>query len=119
MKYLLHVSINCQSQVKDPHVRLRGKPLRARDLKGGPHDVLGFRNHQVPNVADVVVIGDSQTYGNNVLLEENWPYYMLQAIEERPTIYSMATGGWAAVQYLDMFTKSLLFRPHVIVIAFY
>jgi hypothetical protein len=108
-----------QMLLKDPYVRLRGKPLRARDLKGGPHDVLGFRNHQVPNVADVIVIGDSQTYGNNVLLEENWPHYMLQAIEERPTIYSMATGGWAAVQYLDMFTKSLLFRPRVIVIAFY
>ena len=108
-----------QELLKDPYLRIRAKPLRARDLNGGPHDILGCRNHSVPNVADVIVIGDSQTYGNNTLMEENWPHYMTRAIEEQPVVYSMATGGWAAVQYLDMFAKSLRFQPRVIVIAFY
>ena len=34
-------------------------------------------------------------------------------------MYSMAVGGWGAVQYLDMFTKAARFRPHTVIIAFY
>lgn len=106
--------------VKDPYTNVRGRPLFI-DLAGlGPHDLLGFRNRYVPNVADVVAIGDSQTYGNNAVLAANWPSQFERMLgDKRPVVYSMATGGWGAVQYLDMFKHAASFRPRVVVIAFY
>jgi lysophospholipase L1-like esterase len=104
----------------DPITIVRA-PTLYPDLVGmGPNDVLGFRNRSVPNVADVIVIGDSQTYGNNAPLEGNWPSQMRKAIADKdPVVYAMATGGWGAVQYLDMFRYALRFQPRVVIIAFY
>lgn len=106
--------------LKDPYVNIRARPMLA-DLTGiGPHDLLGFRNRSIPDVADVITIGDSQTYGNNALLAENWPSYLEKTLgEKQAVVYSMATGGWGAVQYLNMFTRATFFRPRVIVVAFY
>ena len=112
-----------RSQAKllnDPYTRVRARPLYQKSLTWGPHDILGFRNRFVPNVADIVAIGDSQTYGNNVFLEENWPSRLAWHLgEKKPVLYSMATGGWGAVQYMDIFEKALLFKPRVVVVAFY
>lgn len=105
--------------LKDPLTRVRARPLSPAAGGLGPTDILGFRNHRVPNIADVVVIGDSQTYGNNALLEENWPSQMARGLRANATVYSMATGGWGAVQYLDMFANANLFQPQVAVVAFY
>ena len=58
--------------IKDPYVA-RAKPLFPDYGGVGPNDLLGFRNRSIPNAADVIVIGDSQTYGNNASLEQNWP----------------------------------------------
>lgn len=106
--------------LKDPYTNIRARPLLV-DLTGyGPHDLLGFRNRSIPGIADVIAIGDSQTYGNNTVLAENWPSQLEQILgDKRPVVYSMATGGWCAVQYLNMFTNATFFRPRVIVIAFY
>ena len=106
--------------LKDPVTRVRPRPLHP-DLGGlGPHDLLGFRNLSVPNVADIVVIGDSQTYGNNAWLEQNWPSVLQRSLAEpRPSLYAMAVGGWGAVQYLDMFQYAMAFLPRVVVVAFY
>ena len=106
--------------LKDPLTRVRARPFypRYRDL--GPHDILGFRNRGVPVVADIVTIGDSMTYGNNATLEQNWPSCLATNLEAKhPGIYNMSTGGWAAVQYLDMFSYALAFRPRVVIVAFY
>jgi lysophospholipase L1-like esterase len=104
----------------DPVTMVRA-PTLYPDLVGvGPNDVLGFRNRSVPNVADVVVIGDSQTYGNNAPLEGNWPSQMRKAIaDKKPVVYAMATGGWGAVQYLEMFRHAMRFQPRVVIVAFY
>ena len=61
--------------IQDPYVK-RAKPLVPEEFGMGPHDILGFRNRAIPNLADVVTIGDSQTYGNNALLADNWPSRM-------------------------------------------
>lgn len=107
-------------QLKDPLTRVRNHPFLPRMPGLGPHDALGFRNGTVPVVSDVVVIGDSITYGNNAIMEQTWPAFAISALSDgAATVYSMATGGWAAVQYLDMFGKATMFRPHVIVVAFY
>jgi len=52
--------------LQDPRTRVRARQLYPDSFGMGPHDVLGFRNRAVPDVADIVTIGDSQTYGNRV-----------------------------------------------------
>lgn len=91
--------------LNDPYTINRNKPFMMEVGNYGPTDILGFRNRQVPNVADVITIGDSHTFGNNTVLEDNWPSWMMQNIKGQYTHYSMATGGWGAVQYLNMFNK--------------
>ncbi|HWN82552.1 MAG TPA: hypothetical protein VNM87_10680, partial [Candidatus Udaeobacter sp.] len=103
--------------VLDPIVRLRGRPFYPEAAGLGPHDLLGFRNREVPIVADVVTIGDSFTYGNNAALANNWPS-VLKAKLGAP-VYSLAMGGWGAIQYFDIFSKALFLEPRVAVVAFY
>lgn len=106
--------------VNDPVTITRGRP-RFPELAGqGPHDVLGFRNRDVPVYADIAVIGDSQTYGNNVALENNWPTRMMESLGDyRAVTYNMASGGWGGVQYLEMATKATTFQPRLLIVAFY
>jgi lysophospholipase L1-like esterase len=107
-------------QLKDPLTRVRNHPLFPRVDALGPHDILGFRNGGVPVVADIVTIGDSITYGNNAIMEQNWPSQLQTAINrDDVNVYNISTGGWGAVQYLDMFGNATLFKPRVIVVAFY
>lgn len=106
--------------LKDPLISVRAKPLLREEAGVGPHDILGFRNRNIPNVCDIVAIGDSQTYGNNVMLEDNWPNKMRTALSSKSAVtYSMAVGGWGAVQYLEMFFNAVAFQPRIIIVAFY
>ena len=105
--------------MNDPVSATRARNLLPRTNSGkfGPHDVLGFRNRSVPNVVDIVTIGDSQTYGINASLEENWPSKLATSVG--CSVYNMSVGGWAAVQYLQMARYAVRFHPQVIVVAFY
>ncbi|MEE9606262.1 MAG: GDSL-type esterase/lipase family protein [Myxococcota bacterium] len=104
----------------DPYLGVRARPLVRSRGRVGPNDILGFRNLSVPNSPDVIAIGDSQTYGNNVPLEANWPSRLMRSLAHKnAVVYSMATGGWGAVQYLDMFDKAVAFRPKLVIVAFY
>jgi hypothetical protein len=105
--------------LKDPYTRVRAKPLLPESLGLGPHDLLGFRNRAVPNVTDVLILGDSQTYGNNVMLIDNWPNRLKARLDPRIQLYTMATGGWAGIQYLEMFGHGAVFKPRVVIVAFY
>jgi lysophospholipase L1-like esterase len=106
--------------LKDPYTRVRAKPLFPSMQAIGPHDLLGFRNRSIPNIVDILVIGDSQTYGNNTPLEQNWPSTMLTHWRhDAPVVYNVSTGGWAAVQYIEMLGYFAAFQPRVAVIAFY
>jgi hypothetical protein len=107
--------------VQDPFIK-RGRPLFNAEfgVGQGPHDILGFRNRAVPNAADVVVIGDSTTYGYNVILAQNWPSRMREALgRKRPMVYNMSVAGWGAAEYLAIFDKALVFRPRAVVVAFH
>lgn len=110
--------------LKDPYTNIRFRPLlQSSDKLTGPHDILGFRNLGVPNTVDIITLGDSQTYGLGESLENNWPSQLVtqltQPHRKQPTVYSMAVGGWAAVQYLDMFPKAALLNPDIVIVAFY
>lgn len=108
--------------IPDPYVK-RAKPLFP-DIGGlGPNDLLGFRNRSIPNVADVIIIGDSQTYGNNAIIENNWPNLFIDRLKNNNNShvihYDMAVGGWGAIEYLEIFYKSLFFQPKMVIVAFY
>ena len=106
--------------LNDPVAIVRGRPLFPASPSLGPHDLLGFRNTGVPNLVDVLVIGDSQTYGNNAPLARNWPSVMQKVLAGKDaSVYAMAVGGWGAVQYLDILSKAMAFLPRVVVVAFY
>ncbi len=113
--------------IDDPIVK-RARPLHpdlggknpGKYLNGGPHDILGFRNRSVPYVADVIAIGDSQTYGVNVPVDYSWPKVLERELKDRDAIvYSMATGSWGAVEYFEIASKALRLRPRLLVVAFY
>jgi lysophospholipase L1-like esterase len=106
--------------LKDPRTVNRPRPFHGEiaAVAIGPHDILGFRNRAVPAVADVITIGDSQTYGVNALLEDNWPSALARHVPDA-TVYSMAVGSWGGVQYADMFMNAAAFRPRAVVVAFY
>jgi len=104
----------------DPRTNTRFRPLLPASGEAGPHDLLGFRNSGVPNHAATIVIGDSQTYGFGESFADNWPSQMAGLLQQVDTpVYSMAVGGWGAVQYLDMFSKAVWLKPHSVIIAFY
>lgn len=75
----------------------------------------------MPLVADVLTIGDSMTYGTNVLLGSDWPSVLSDRLAPLGAIvYNMSAGGWGGgVQYLEMFPEALFFEPRVVVVAFY
>jgi len=109
-----------QFLLQDPLTRVRARPFYPPLGGMGPHDLLGFRNRSVPRVADIVVIGDSQTYGNNAAIDDNWPSRLGRGLGgRRPVVYNMSVGGWGAVQYLYMFTNATVLQPHVVIVAFY
>ncbi len=106
--------------LQDPNSISRAKPLFPDQLGMGPNDLLGFRNRSIPNVADIVTIGDSQTYGNNAVLEDNWPSRLRAHLRDlSPVVYNMSCGAWGGPQYLEMARKALYFQPRVLVVAFY
>lgn len=81
------------------------------------HDSNGFRNRSVPKSADIIAIGDSQTYGISASREKAWPQ-QLSSISQR-SVYNMALGGWGPLQYLMLTDNALGFQPNVIIQAFY
>jgi hypothetical protein len=107
--------------ISDPHTLVRATPLVDRYDNAGPNDLLGFRNLSVPNSADVIFVGDSQTYGNNAPFEHTIPSFSESALQNTSEnrVYSMATGGWGALQYYYMAQKALAFSPKVLVVCFY
>ena len=106
--------------LNDPYTSTRFRPLLPEDKGTGPHDILGFRNAGVPNSADIIVLGDSQTYGIGEPFASNWPSQLSALLRQEDTsVYNMSVGGWGAVQYLDMFAKAARLGPQTVIIAYY
>jgi len=92
--------------------------LGNRVLPSAPgHDANGFRNVSVPRQAEIVVLGDSQTWGINAQSYESWPRQLERM--SGLSVYNMATGGYGPVQYLMLTDKALSFSPRLIVVGLY
>ncbi len=91
--------------------------LAYRALPGNGWDQRGYRNTDALENADIVVIGDSQTYGNNAEAHEAWP----QALGELSgrSVYQMAIGGYGPVQYSYVLDKALELDPEIIFVGLY
>lgn len=83
----------------------------------GGHDRNGFRNDFVPDKADIVAIGDSQTYGLNATRGDSWPK-ALERISGLKT-YNMGLGGYGPVQYNELVDDALKLSPKIIVVGLY
>lgn len=83
----------------------------------GDRDARGFRNPVALDEATVVCLGDSQTEGYGVRSVEAWPARVGELLSV-PT-YSMAIGGWGAVEGLHVLDEAIDLRPKVLIYALY
>jgi len=81
------------------------------------HDARGFRNSQALATADVVAIGDSQTWGVNVLPADAWPQQLARL--SGLSVYNMGVGGYGPGQYLILTDQALQLSPRTIVVGLY
>jgi lysophospholipase L1-like esterase len=98
--------------IDDPRLIQRIAPY------SGGHDANGFRNDTVPDHADIVTLGDSQTWGYNVERSETWPS-MLQKYTSR-TVYNMGEIEFGPVQYWVLTGDALSqLSPEIIIVGLY
>lgn len=98
-------------EISDPVLGFRGNPA----FPG--HDADGFRNPSTVGQADIVVLGDSQSYGVGAALSESWPQQLAGLAGCR--VYSMAFGGYSPVQALQLLEKAIRLKPRIVVATVY
>jgi hypothetical protein len=81
------------------------------------HDANGFRNGSVPTHADIVAIGDSQTWGQNVTIGDAWPQKLSEL--SGTTVYNMGTNGYGPIEYRVLTEEAIRFTPKVLVVGLY
>ncbi len=99
---------------------LQEHPILGQMIKPGDngHDALGFRNPTFPKQADIVAIGDSNTYGVNARSHESWPGH-LQTILGRTT-YNAGLGGFGPLHHLHAAREfAPRFAPKIEIVAVY
>ncbi len=80
-------------------------------------DSNGFRNDVVLARADIVAIGDSQTWGVNADRQDTWPQ-QLAKLSGR-SVYNMSLGGYGPVQYWVLTDRAQKFSPRIIIVGLY
>ncbi|MGE0370225.1 MAG: hypothetical protein AB7P53_14805 [Candidatus Dadabacteria bacterium] len=96
----------------DPVLRYKIEPHSAG------HDSLGYRNKYVPERADIVTLGDSQTYGESSPAKYSWPS-ILGSLTGKET-YNMGVSGYGPAEYFYLLGNGALeFKPDVVVVGFY
>jgi lysophospholipase L1-like esterase len=97
--------------VEDPLLGFRMAP-------GAPgHDARGFRNASALDTAELVAIGDSQTWGVNARVQEAWPQQAGALLGVRA--YNMSQGSWGGLHYASLLPEALALRPRVVVFGLY
>jgi lysophospholipase L1-like esterase len=95
--------------------------LSSRDFHAIHHvDALGFRNHWPwPAPADIVVVGDSLTFGYGVSDENAWPAMVAQAISPRGLV-NLGLIGAGPEQYGRVYeTFGVALRPKLLLVALF
>jgi lysophospholipase L1-like esterase len=81
------------------------------------HDRKGFRNPEMVTSAEIVALGDSQTYGTGVEPQDAWPRQLSRMTGE--SVYSMAYGGYGPPHSLVLWDEAVALTPRIVIEAFY
>lgn len=98
-------------RIDDPILEYRTAP------SSGENDARGYRNPVNLDRADVVALGDSQTWGVNAPPAETWPA-VLEELTGQP-VYNMGRGGYGIIQYRHQLEEALSLEPHLVIVALY
>ncbi|MCA8952605.1 MAG: hypothetical protein KDE27_24040 [Planctomycetes bacterium] len=83
----------------------------------GETDAWGFRNERVPERADALFVGDSQTWGFFLEREQSFPAQFGELTGL--STYQMANGGYGPVRYRELVRRGLALQPKLVVVGFY
>jgi hypothetical protein len=98
--------------IDDPELVWRFRPRAYAEI-----DDRGYRNPEALVKADIVAIGDSQTYGYNAFSQDSWPGQLARMTGKR--VYNMGVGGWGPAQYYRVLDEALALDPETVVLGFY
>ncbi len=96
--------------IKDDRLIYRGNPLDP------DHDSAGYRNARRPKQADIITLGDSQTYGP-ADSRAAWPQVLARRTGR--ALYNMAVVGYSPAQNLLQLDEAFSLAPRLIVVAPY
>ena len=78
-------------------------------------DENGFRNPEVLDSAELVTLGDSQTYGFNARPEHTWPQQLADQLDV--SVYNFGVGGYSPLQTYALIDDALALDPDLMVIS--
>jgi hypothetical protein len=79
-------------------------------------DKSGFRNKNQPS-ADIIAIGDSFTFGTNVVSGHSWPKVMGRILDKN--VYNYGVGGYGILQYSVLLDMTIERKPDAILVALF
>jgi len=94
----------------DSRLVLRGNPLNRE------HDAAGYRNPRRLTKADIVVLGDSQSYGPS---DPRLAWPRLLSVETGQSVYNMSLPGYGPGQSLLQLDDALSLNPGLVIVAPY
>ena len=98
--------------IQDPVYGVRIKPY------SGGHDSWGYRNKMRPKTADIVAIGDSQTYGISATAQNSWPKVLGSLLDK--DVYNLSLGGYNPVCYYQALKdEAHKLNPTLVIVGFY
>ncbi|MBF0520680.1 MAG: hypothetical protein HQK92_13280 [Nitrospirae bacterium] len=80
-------------------------------------DKRGYRNSAALEKADIVTIGDSQTFGYNASINKTWPAQLSTLTGQ--SVYNMSVMAYGPVHYLVLMDEALKLSPKAIVVGIY
>lgn len=99
------------NMIKDDFLGYRFNPT----LKG--IDSNGFRNKSIPDSVEIVALGDSHTFGYNVISEDAWPQQLARMTNK--TVYNFGIGGYGGLQYYHLLDEAIKLKPKYIILGLY
>lgn len=121
MEGLLRVGAIVQNHdTRQVSVNEENDPLLGhRIMAGSPgYDERGFRNSAALSKVDIVALGDSQTQGSHVPVEDAWPQQLARM--SNLIVYNMGIPGYGPAQYYALSTTELLeLEPKIAIVAIY
>lgn len=116
---LAEVALRLFGGAVEPDERPRPHPRLGHVLEpgSGGTDARGWRNAAVPDRADVLFVGDSQTWGFFQPRDGAFPQRFAAA--SGAGAYQMALGSYGPVQYRELVRLGIALRPRAVVVGLY